>query len=242
MAVLAALIGYLLGSLSFARLVGRFVAPGDDVAETTFAAQEGERPFVFRSASATSILVRAGPRMGCLTSVLDMLKVTLPTLAFRRLYPGEPYFLVAAAAGVIGHNWPVYYRFRGGRGASPIFGGMWVIDALGGLVTSLAGMVLGIAICRDMMVSYVTGFVLLIPWLWWRTRDWTYVAYAVVVCVSFVVALLPELRQYVALKRAGRVEMADIFRESGMGRGLGRMGHRLGLIKPGPEVVERREE
>jgi hypothetical protein len=119
---------------------------------------------------------------------------------------------------------------------------MWVIDWLGVFVTTLAGMFLGVAVFRDMLVAYVAGFVLLIPWLWWRTRDWAYVAYAVVVCVSFVVALLPELRQYVELKRAGRVDMADVFRDSGMGHGLGRMGQRLGLIKPQPEGADVRPD
>jgi glycerol-3-phosphate acyltransferase PlsY len=65
-----------------------------------------------------------------------MLKVAIPTLIVRLWQPDEAYYLVLAGAGVVGHAWPVYHRFRGGRGESPILGGLLVIEALGLLLTT----------------------------------------------------------------------------------------------------------
>ncbi len=50
----------------------------------------------------------------------------------------EPCFLLVALFGVIGHNLPVYYRFRGGRGESPIIGSLLVINWFGLIITNLA--------------------------------------------------------------------------------------------------------
>ena len=114
-ALLAALVGYLLGAVSFTRMVGSFLLPGEDVGNAEIPIKGSDKKFPFRSFGATSIRAKAGAKYGCLTSVLDMMKVTLPTLAFKTIYPEGDYFLVSAAAGVAGHNFPVYYRFKGGE-------------------------------------------------------------------------------------------------------------------------------
>jgi len=48
-----------------------------------------------------------------------MAKVAIPTLVFKLLYPQDPYLLIAAAAGMVGHIWPVFNRFKGGPAAYP---------------------------------------------------------------------------------------------------------------------------
>jgi glycerol-3-phosphate acyltransferase PlsY len=125
--------------------------------------------------------MRLGPKLGFITVVLDMLKIAVPTLALKLLYPGTAYFLITATAGMIGHIWPLYHRFRGGRGLSAVYGGMFVIDPIGVFVTSLGGMLLGLFVLRDMFSAYLGGPWLLIPWLWFRTHDAAYLAYAIVV-------------------------------------------------------------
>ena len=69
-------------------------------------------------------------------------------MLFCRLYfHGQSLYMVSAAlAGLVGHIWPLYYRFHGGSGYSAILGGLLVIDPLAVLVAPLAGLVLGIAL------------------------------------------------------------------------------------------------
>jgi glycerol-3-phosphate acyltransferase PlsY len=84
--------------------------------------------------------------------------------------------LLAAAAGLIGNNWPVYYRFKGGSGISAIYGGLLVIDPLAILVSAAGGLLIGLVICaasRLMFIAFAAvdhslacGFVFT-SWLTW---------------------------------------------------------------------------
>ena len=236
-ALLAVVVGYLFGSISAARFVGKRVDPEMDVTRTEFAVPGVEQTFEMTSVSATSISTRLGPRYGCLTSILDMLKVTIPTLAFKMWYPEAPYWLIAAAAGVAGHNWPLYHRFKGGRGFSAVFGGMFVIDWIAIFATSLAGMLLGLLVFRDVLVAYMAGLWLMIPWLWFRTHDVWHLAYAIAVNIMFLVAMRPELKQYARFKREGNVKLSTALQSTDMGRGLLKMADRLGVLKDEPESI-----
>lgn len=229
-ALLAAAIGYLFGSLSFARLVARYVMPGEDISTTVFAVPGADEKVVMTAVSATSISMRAGPKFGCLTTILDMLKVTIPTLAFKLWFPDDYFFLIVATMGMVGHNWPLYHHFKGGRGFSPVFGGLIVIDWLAIFATSLGGMLFGLLVFRDVFIAYMAGMWLMIPWLWFRTYDWAYLAYAVAINILFGLAMLPELRQYFKLKREGKVDLAAALQTTDM-RHMAKMANRFGLLK-----------
>lgn len=229
--------GYLLGSISFARIVGRLAAPKVDITKTEIPVPDSEEKVEMRAVSATAVSMRIGPRLGFVTVVLDMLKIALPTLAFKTLYPGAPYFLITAAAGMVGHIWPVYHRFQGGRGLSAVYGGMFAIDWIGVFATSLGGMILGLFILRDFLVAYMGGLWLLIPWLWFRTHDLAHVGYAVAVNVIFLVAMIPEMKQYLRFRREGKgADLSQVMQYTGMGRGIYRMAKRLGLLKSEPRT------
>lgn len=100
--VLIALISYLIGSfstgISFSRRHGR------DLRE------EGSK-----SSGATNAFRVMGARFGLLTFLGDFLKATLALWA-GKLLGGQPGAMAAGIFVILGHNWPVYYRFRGGKG------------------------------------------------------------------------------------------------------------------------------
>lgn len=236
-ALAAAFVGYLFGAISFARFVARFAVPGIDISTTMMEIPGKDIGLEMKSVSATSVMMHTGPKYGCLTSILDMAKVSIPTLIFMLLYPGENYFLITAVTGVAGHNFPIYYKFKGGRGVSPIFGGLLVIDWLAIPVTVLMSNILGLALFRNVMIAY-TGFtILLIPWMWFRFHNWAYVAYAVAVTLLFYLAMIPELKQYYHLWRAGELE--DIDMEEVMGtthmKYVLKMGQKMGFLKEKPK-------
>jgi glycerol-3-phosphate acyltransferase PlsY len=231
-ALLAAAIGYLCGAISFARLVGRIVAPQEDLTQTEVTLESGDDKVVMSPVSATTVSMSLGARYGFITVVLDMLKIAVPTLIVKLLYPEAYYFLITATAGMIGHIWPLYHRFRGGRGLSAVYGGMFAIDPIGVFVTSIAGMLLGLLVLRDMLIAYVGGLWLLIPWLWFRTHEVAYLIYAVAVNIIFLLAMLPEARQYIQLRREGKLEdLAGVMQHTGMGRGIYRMAKRFGVME-----------
>ncbi|WP_420629855.1 glycerol-3-phosphate acyltransferase [Candidatus Leptofilum sp.] len=230
-AVLAAIIGYLLGSISVARIMARLFLPGEDITTTTLQIPGADDKFEMTSVSATSLSLREGPRIGCTTSILDMLKVALPTLAFRLLFPEtSAYFLIAAGAGVLGHNFPIYHRFVGGRGITAVWGGLFVIDWLAVPITTVLGTILGLA-AKDVLLAYSGGILLLIPLMWLRFQSWEFVAYALFVNGMYWWAMWPDLVKYLEFKRAGKADdMIAVLEQTDMGRGLKYM-RKYGLIK-----------
>ena len=211
-APLAMVVGYLLGSISFARLVARQFAPEQDITKTEVEVPDSEEKFESDAISATSVRLHLGPRYGCLVGALDILKATMPALAFKLWQPEAPYYLLAAGMAAVGHNWPIYYRFKGGRGMSPIMGGMLVVDWLGFLVTNLLGLASDLII-KSTLLSSGVWLILMIPWLWLRGFDWPELLYAISMAILFWVAMIPEWREVIRLKRKGELDKLQDARE-----------------------------
>jgi glycerol-3-phosphate acyltransferase PlsY len=230
LAVGAALVGYLLGAISMARLIGRIFAPGEDVSRQEYQVLEDDR-ISLDIASATNVSTKLGSRFGCLVSLLDMLKVFAPTLFFKLAFPESPYFLFAASTGVIGHNFPLYHHFKGGGGLSAVLGGLLAVDWLAVVVTLPVGLILGMGLVRDAYVGSTLWLFLLIPWFWIRTHHWPYIAYAAAVIISFILATIPLTRQYLRVRKKGPEALQSFYEKFPMGRGLVKMGRFFGLYK-----------
>jgi glycerol-3-phosphate acyltransferase PlsY len=118
MAALLAALAYLLGSIPFAFLLGKM--RGVDI-----------RRMGSGNIGATNLSRALGRRWGIAAFLLDFLKGLLPALAAAGLpppaSPGTGLLLphaqiAAAAAAVLGHVFPLYLRFRGGKGVATGFG------------------------------------------------------------------------------------------------------------------------
>jgi glycerol-3-phosphate acyltransferase PlsY len=230
--LLAAVIGYLLGSISFARIVAHVFAPDKEITGMRLPVANSDEVMEVSAVSGTTISMELGAKYGVLTALLDIAKVAIPALIFRLRYPETPYFLLLAAAGLVGHNWPLYHRFKGGRGLSPSYGGLLVCDWLGTLIMANVGMFLGMMVLKNIGVAYILGFVLMIPWLWFRTRNWAYVAYAIFVTVIFIIAMIPEIKKIRDLRRRGLSgDFEEAMNATPMLRGMQKIRRRLGLSK-----------
>ena len=102
-----ALVAYLCGSIPFGLLIGR-VATGGDV-----------RSVGSGNIGATNVARAAGKPAAFATLILDALKGLVPVLAASRV-PEAPPMLASgcAVAAVVGHCFPVWLRFRGGKGVA----------------------------------------------------------------------------------------------------------------------------
>ena len=120
MLVIALLVatGYLLGSIATAVLVSRALGVADP--RTGGSGNPG----------ATNVLRLAGRKAAALTLAGDVLKGVLPVLAARAVdLPPGPVALVALAA-FLGHLYPIFFGFKGGKGVATALGALLGVDPL----------------------------------------------------------------------------------------------------------------
>lgn len=106
--LLALAIGYLLGSIPFGLVLTRLAGKGD------------VRDIGSGNIGATNVLRTGSKPLAAATVVLDCLKATAAILIAGRLWPGTENF--AAAGALIGHLYPVWLRFKGGKGVATLLG------------------------------------------------------------------------------------------------------------------------
>ena len=108
--IVAIVIGYLLGSIPFAYVVAR-LNKGMDI-----------RQLGAGNVGALNVYREAGPGFGLAVLAADVGKGVLAVYIARWLGLEPVWICVAGFAAVVGHNWPCFLRFRGGRGAATIMG------------------------------------------------------------------------------------------------------------------------
>ncbi len=222
--------GYLIGSIQFARIVFAVRAPGEPPPLIRTPTTDGEAELVAHAIGATNVMIAFGPRWGMLVTFLDMAKAFVPVLVLRLLYPDESFALVCGGAVLVGHLWPVWYRFSGGGGNSSILGMLLAISPVGAVVTHLGGMLLG---RLWPVLAFVAGVALTIPWFWWRNGFGSpEFFFAIFVTVIYVAGQLPEARRMYQLRRQGhKLDTAHVMH---MMRGAAKTG------RTGAEIAEER--
>jgi glycerol-3-phosphate acyltransferase PlsY len=119
--LLLCLLGYLLGSIPTSYLAARWTK-GIDLRKYGSGTVSGSMLFEHTH---RWLIVPVG--------IFDLLKGTLPTWLALHLGLGLPASIAAGMCAVIGHNWPLYLGFTGGRGISPFLGVMLVLFPWGDL-------------------------------------------------------------------------------------------------------------
>ena len=218
--LLIAVLSYLFGSISFARLISRLLDPSVELENIHLPAADGSEGQRLKNVGATTASVKYGPKVGCTIGLLDILKGAVPVLILQLLYPNQYYQLVAAVFVVVGHNWPIYYRFKGGGGISPTYGGFFVVDFLGTIVSAFTGLIFGFFIVRDILIAYMSGLWFFLLWLIFFKADWPYILYGVIMNIIFILGILPETIDYFRKKRAGKIDMTAGMESFPMGRGM----------------------
>lgn len=123
----AVLAAYLLGSLSFAVVVSRAMGLADP------------RTFGSKNPGATNVLRSGSKAAAIVTLLLDAAKGWLPVVLVR--WYGAPYGLeegtqaLVGLAAFLGHLWPVFFRFQGGKGVATALGVLVGFSAWLGLAT-----------------------------------------------------------------------------------------------------------
>ena len=147
--VLAAVLGYLIGCSSMAFYISKL--------KQVDVSKEGSG-----NLGASNTMVLLGWRAGIAVAVHDILKATLAVLLAKWLFPQLPYAgAVAGVMAVLGHIFPFYLKFKGGKGFASFFGVALALDWKFALV--LAVVLLVITLVTDYIVCSTMTAAFAIP-------------------------------------------------------------------------------
>lgn len=147
---LLVVVGYLLGSLSFALLLVRW-RTGTDI-----------RAVGSGNAGATNVLRAHGKALGLAVALLDVAKGSAAVLLVRLVTADPRYAAAAGFAAILGHVFPLYSGFHGGKGVATAVGAFLVL-APAGTLACLAIFVAIVAATRYVSLGSVVAIALLPP-------------------------------------------------------------------------------
>jgi glycerol-3-phosphate acyltransferase PlsY len=169
--LLAFALGYLFGSIPFGLLLTRFAGKGD------------LRDIGSGNIGATNVLRTGSKPLAAATLILDCLKATAAILVARAIWPDSD--IAAAAGALIGHLYPVWLKFRGGKGVSTLLGVLialswqaavvfaivWVglflllrYSSIGGMGAAVSAPITALVLGQQDLVPLFAGFALLVVW------------------------------------------------------------------------------
>ena len=164
-------LGYLLGSIPFGLVLTRLAGKGDI------------RDIGSGNIGATNVLRTGSKPLAILTLLLDCIKATAAVLIAKRLFGSEA-AAFAAAGAFVGHLYPVWLRFRGGKGAATLCGvligllwpaavayaAVWILLLLTIRISSVAGMSAAVSapvaafLLHSIHFPMLLGFAVLVLW------------------------------------------------------------------------------
>ena len=142
--LIMAAVGYLIGALPFGVLIGKAVA-NVDVREHGSGAM-----------GMTNVLRTVGKPAAAAVLALDIGKGVAAVIIAKWIFDSPGAEVAAALAALVGHNWPVFIGFRGGRGTASGWGALWVISPIAGFAATVIGLSL-VAITRYVSLGSIAA-------------------------------------------------------------------------------------
>ena len=144
------LAGYLLGSIPFGFLIVHLNGKGDI------------REIGSGNIGATNVLRTGNKNIALITLFLDGLKAAMALLIFEYFY-GVNLGLIAGAAALIGHCYPIWLKFKGGKGVATFFGFLlassWVIAAITGSVWFVVALISRMSSLAAILAAILTPLI-----------------------------------------------------------------------------------
>lgn len=145
----AVLVAYLIGSLSFAVIVSRTMGLADP------------RSYGSKNPGATNVLRSGNRAAALLTLALDALKGYVPVMLALALGPtfglGAMTVALVGLAAFVGHLWPVFFRFQGGKGVATAAGVLMALNPGLGVATLLSWVVIAVFFRYASLASIVAA-------------------------------------------------------------------------------------
>ena len=170
-------VGYFVGAIPSGLLVGRWRKRVD------------VRQYGSGKSGFTNVLRIIGPGASVLVLVADIAKGAVPVILARAISDSSYVQAFGGLLAVVGHNWPVYVNFRGGRGVATSYGAGLAMAPIVALILLIAsGLV--IALTRYMslmsMISAVVGAAALVILALLGVEPFAYLVYGILAAVLII--------------------------------------------------------
>jgi len=190
--IIVALIGYLLGSIPWGLIIGKLLTRGDI------------REVGSGKIGATNVLRTAGKKAAVLVLALDIgkgaLSVVIAGLIFSAEYltvgessvwwMGRTAQVLAALAAIAGHTWPIFVRFKGGRGVATFLGGLIILCPPAALFGGEV-LIISAGLTRYMSLGSIAGavgsYAILVPLTLFNGFPIEYLIYALIGAIFIIV-------------------------------------------------------
>jgi len=189
--IAAVVASYLVGSLAFAVIVSRVMGLSDP------------RTFGSRNPGATNVLRSGSKAAAIVTLLLDAMKGLVPVLLVKAY--GRPYGLeegtmaMVGLAAFLGHLYPVFFRFQGGKGVATFIGVVFGIHWLLGVATGLTWIIIAVFFRYSSLASLVAAIFAPLYYLLGDRLQWY--SEAPVAIALFVMAALLAWRHRANIER-----------------------------------------
>jgi glycerol-3-phosphate acyltransferase PlsY len=182
--ILSIVIGYLLGSIPTAYIVSR-ITKGMDI-----------RNVGSRNMGGANVMREIGARQGVFVGLVDIAKGAGAVLIAQAFDVPEVWVFGAGFAALVGHNFPVFARFRGGRGSATIIG-IFLVLAPGAMLITLVVVAIPFFTTRKFGAALLIGFGLLPLFIWLWEGSLALVRYALIIDVFMLIRNLTGIKQFV---------------------------------------------
>ena len=180
--VMAIVIAYLLGSIPSAYITGRLVK-GVDI-----------RQVGGGNLGALNTAREIGLLPGLTVLLADIAKGAVAVLIAQWLGLSLIWIFIAGFAAIIGHNWPVFLRFQGGKGAATTIGVLFALVPSESAI-SLAIIVTVIIITSNFRLAIAIGLAFLPLIIWQLNGSGMLIAYSLAISLFLGVRSLPSTRE-----------------------------------------------
>lgn len=177
-------LSYIIGSIPFSFMIAKLFK-GIDI-----------RKLGTKNVGAMNVISVAGIFPGIIALLFDISKGALVVHLTNKITEDIGVSLTSGLFTVIGHNWPIFLKFKGGKGVATTIGILLLISPFSLLILYLIAIPIIILIINDSYMSASIGFLILPLILWFLEKNIWFVIFGILIALIIVIRHLNDIRTY----------------------------------------------